>query len=364
MERKIWCMVEYYPTPENKASAFFVHNRVKYYQNNGAAVEVISDSARSSYQFDGISVITKQDFLCRKHEWKDSILICHAANIRHQYFFLKKYGRCFRKIVMFFHGHEILNINKVYSEPYAFEKKNPAKELLQNGYDCLKIRLWTQFIREHMNSLFLFFVSGWMKRQFMAATGISDEEMKNHCSVTYNAVGEMFENSRFDKDSQKEYDFITIRGNLDNSKYAVDIVNELAGLNPQKKFLLIGRGKYFTYNRKADNLEWINDVLAHTEILQYLDKSRYALMPTRTDAQGVMACEIATTGMPLITSDIEVCHEVFDGFGNVRFIDNHHIKPFDETFLKGFGEGGSGKYKSARTNQKEFSIIQSLGRNE
>ena len=360
MKAKIWCLVEYYPSAENIAAAFFVHNRNKYYQKSGAQVEVISDSAKESYQFDGISVLTKRDFLCRRHEWKGSILICHAANIRHQYFFLQQYGRCFKKIVMFFHGHEILNLNEVYPEPYAFEKRNPAKKLARNAYDSLKIRLWTRFIRQNMDSLFLFFVSGWMKRQFMMATGISEEEIRDHCSVTYNAVGELFENSRYDKDSPKEYDFITIRGNLDNSKYAVDIVNALAGLNPQKSFLLIGRGQYFAHNRKADNLQWMNTVLDHAGIMQYLNKSRYALMPTRTDAQGVMACEIATTGMPLITSDIEVCHEIFDGFDNVVFIDHHHLKPFGEPFLSCFGGGGNARYTSARTNRKEFSVIQSL----
>ena len=45
-------------------------------------------------------------------------------------------------------------------------------------------------------------------------------------------------------------------------------------------------------------------------------------MHTRTDAQGVMMCEMATFGMPLITSDISVCHEVFDGFNGVGFISN------------------------------------------
>ena len=43
----------------------------------------------------------------------------------------------------------------------------------------------------------------------------------------------------------------------------------------------------------------------------------------RADAQGVMACEMATFGIPLITSNIDVCKEVFEGFENVAFIDNN-----------------------------------------
>ena len=59
------------------------------------------------------------------------------------------------------------------------------------------------------------------------------------------------------------------------------------------------------------------------EIIEYLNDSRCALMPTRADAQGVMACEMATFGIPLITSDIDICREIFRDFGNVGFINNN-----------------------------------------
>ena len=67
---------------------------------------------------------------------------------------------------------------------------------------------------------------------------------------------------------------------------------------------------------------WVDKHLSHEEIVRYLDESRCALLPTRADAQGVMACEMATFGIPLITSDLEVCSEVFDGFRNVALISN------------------------------------------
>ena len=57
-------------------------------------------------------------------------------------------------------------------------------------------------------------------------------------------------------------------------------------------------------------------------MIDLLNKSKCALMPTRTDAQGVMACEMATFGIPLVTTDLPVCHEVFDTFTNVQFINN------------------------------------------
>ena len=46
------------------------------------------------------------------------------------------------------------------------------------------------------------------------------------------------------------------------------------------------------------------------KMIAILNSAKCALMPTRTDAQGVMMCEMVAFGMPLITSDIPVCHEV------------------------------------------------------
>ena len=106
----------------------------------------------------------------------------------------------------------------------------------------------------------------------------------------------------------------------------MDIVNRLAFNTPDMKFLLIGRGEYFQWRERAPNLKWLDTVLTHCEIIECLNRARFALMPTRTDAQGLMMCEMAAYGMPVITSDIPVCHEVFSDFPNVDYIDNHDVR--------------------------------------
>ena len=45
-----------------------------------------------------------------------------------------------------------------------------------------------------------------------------------------------------------------------------------------------------------------------------------------------MSCELVTYGIPLISSDIEVCREILGGFQNVRLIRNDDI---DQTDLLG-----------------------------
>ena len=68
-------------------------------------------------------------------------------------------------------------------------------------------------------------------------------------------------------------------------------------------------------------------------MVDYINSAKCALMPTRTDAQGVMMCEMATFGIPLITSDIPVCHEVFKEWEGIGFISNEHYTEDDITLI-------------------------------
>lgn len=161
-----------------------------------------------------------------------------------------------------------------------------------------------------------------MLEQFEKWVKIDRNELFDRYTITYNSVGRVFEKESYNPDKNKVYDFIIIRSNLDGSKYCIDVVNRIAEENPNYKFLIIGRGEFFKYNKKSNNVEWINKNLRHDEMIDLLNKSKSALMPTRTDAQGVMACEMATFGIPLVTTDLPVCHEVFDTFTNLQFINN------------------------------------------
>ena len=47
-------------------------------------------------------------------------------------------------------------------------------------------------------------------------------------------------------------------------------------------------------------------------------------MLTRRDTQGVMSCELVTYGIPLITSNLPICKEIFGKIPNVVYIDNEN----------------------------------------
>ena len=356
-------LVADYPNLDGGLALTYVRTRNVYYKEHGVEVDVLNFSAKKGYEIDGIRVFSLREFKQNFKSGKYDLLICHAPNLRNHYIFLRRYGNLFSKIVFFFHGHEVLKVNKVYSKPYPYVKSNYLQEVLQNVYDDFKFHVWRSYINRYYQKLYFISVSKWMREQFIRWVHPMECALENRNFITYNCVGSVFEKEMYDAVSPKLYDFVTIRANLDGSKYSVDIVNDLAKNHPDLKFLLIGKGNFFDYNEKAPNLTWRDCRLNHKEMINILNSARCALMPTRTDAQGVMMCEMATFGMPLITSDLPVCHEVFDGFDGVGFLSNDAVAACDLVELYNnvkIGAGKNGRYFYSIVGKEELSILQGI----
>lgn len=362
---KVLVAVEAYPDLQGGVSLYYVHVRNMCYQDNDIQVTVLNFSADEDYCIDGISVIT-MDTYRKNEESYGNVLILHACNIRHHLQFLKKYGNRYHDHIFFFHGHEVLRCSKVYPVPYDYVKKNVFSEYYKDIYDIFKLRVWKKYFQKNYKKIQFVFVSHWMYDQFRKWIKLDLFYLEGRYHIIYNCIGKEFEDISYDDTCRKEYDFISIRSDFDGSKYCVDVVCRLAKENPELKFCLVGRGQYFDYNEKPDNLHVITKYLKHDEMLKYFDYSKCALMPTRTDAQGVMACEIATYGMPMITSDIPVCKEVFESFDNVGFISND-IKMqdlqnvYNNIKVKRINQKNE-KYFSKNTNQKEVELLKTLGK--
>lgn len=309
-----------YPDINGKTSMMYVRMRNMYYIQNGIDVTVLNFATKQNYIIDKIRVISLNSY--KKQISHYDALIIHASNIRNHYLFLIRYGKKFSKLIFFYHGHEVLAVNKVYPKPYPYIRYSIIKNFLQNCYDSFKLCLWRHYIPKVIYKSYFIFVSQWMYREFIKYVRLPESMLDNHFSIIYNSVDKIFEEQVFDNLRNKKYDFITIRANLDGSKYAIDIVNKIAQNTPTGKFLVVGKGNFFKYYLKADNITWLDKVLTHDEIISLLQESRFALMPTRTDAQGVMMCEMAAFGIPVITSDIPVCREIFGNFANVTYIHN------------------------------------------
>ncbi len=320
--KSILVLAAAYPDNDGNVALMYVHVRNKYYIHHDIDVTVLNFSAKSDYTYEDIKVITLNTYKNEKKKY--DVLVLHAANIRNHYRFLKKYGDNFDHFIFFYHGHEVLKINEVYPEPYSYVKKSNAFfQKLRNRYDDYKCNVWHNYLPKVAEKSDFVYVSNWLFEKFKLYVKLDETDLKNHVHIINNSVGNIFEENSYNHESEKIYDFITIRNIMDNSKYCIDLVDSLARKYKQFKFLVIGQGRYYQINAIPDNVTWLDTVLTHEEMLCYINNSKCGLLLTREDTQGVMTCELATYGVPVITSDIEVCHEMFDDIENVFMISNN-----------------------------------------
>ncbi len=71
---------------------------------------------------------------------------------------------------------------------------------------------------------------------------------------------------------------------MDLSVYCFDLITKLAQDNPWQIFLVIGKDEWFLYHEQLENLSLNNMMLDHETLIRYINKSRFALMPTRQDS--------------------------------------------------------------------------------
>lgn len=252
---KVLVLAADYPDNKGHVALMYIHSRNVYYSVHGIDVTVINFSVSEKYYIDGIKVIPLSDY--DKSAETYPVLICHAANLRNHYRFLRKYGDRFPKFIFFFHGHEVLKVRETYSTPYSYMKtRGITDSFVQDFYDAYKLSVWRHYYTKVKDKSILIFVSGWMRDRFEHYVKL-DVEMFDHYIIPNN-VGKIFEERSYAPDVPKKYDFITIRNNLDGSKYCIDIVNNLAKENPDITFCVVGKGTYFEHNEKADNITWLN----------------------------------------------------------------------------------------------------------
>lgn len=196
--------------------------------------------------------------------------------------------------------------------------------------------------------------------EFKKFTGLNENLLKKHVYIINNSVGKVFEENNYQNKFNKKYDFITIRNMLDQSVYCIDLLCKIAENNPNKKFLLIGKGQYFKYNMRPENIEWIDKFLNHDEMLKYVDQAKCALMLTRRDTQGVMSCELATYGIPIITSKLEICQEIFEGIKNVSYIENDNLEDINLSEIN-MSVINNGMYKKTDKFSYENTVKREIG---
>ena len=314
MVKKILVVVEDYPNEINAYPMAYVHTRNKTYLNKGYDIEisVLSFKCKKSYIWDGVKVYSEKEIYEMGVD-KFNSFISHAPNVKNHIRFFKM--NKINDITFFIHGHEVLNVNKYYPKPYSWDKEKNM--FLRRIYDYFKLKIISRFFMSNNDFKFIF-VSKWMENE--ALKNLKIKKLAN-TFIIHNPINEQFSLKLFDQRNDKKYDFITVRP-LNGAKYCMDVVYKLAEKHPEFQFKIIGKGDFFKYNRKIDNIDWDNNFYKPNELLKMLNEAKVALMPTRLDSQGVMMCELATYGMPIITSDIPICYEMLDGYEQSYFINN------------------------------------------
>lgn len=342
---------------ESYQTSAYIQTRNEYYQLNGINVTVIDFKAEKNYVLRDVQVITYNFY--KTNHLNFDVLILHAPNIKHHMTFLILYGNRFPRFVFFFHGHEVVRINDTYPKEYPYIKSNNIiHRIAQEIYDTIKLAGWHYYLPRISAKSDYVFVSRHFFDEFKDYVGLSSVDLNNRVHIINNPVGAEFLTNSYDNSYEKEYDLITIRSNMDDSTYCIDLVTKIARDNPELKFLIIGKGEWFKYNEKPNNITWIDRFINHEDMLKYINSARCALMPTRRDTQGVMSCEMATFGIPLITSDIEICKEIFEGFVNVYYMKS--TNDFKEIFVSAINNQVQEKvilYDNNNTIDKELYLL-------
>ncbi|WP_172668349.1 glycosyltransferase [Sphingobium sp. YBL2] len=315
---RILILTEDYPSREKPYAMAYVHSRSVSYLGAGVTPVVGSFRCKESYDIDGVKVV----YPSRRIASQFDIIFCHAPNLKNHFRLLR--SLCRKTIVLFIHGHEVLH-NSDYPTPYEWRKS--WKDLLASTYDHVKLVTFPYIIKllAKNNTIKFVFVSSWMKEQFERRINIDLHDFE--CAIIANSVHPIFRKRTYAR-SEKSEDVITIRP-LDQSKYAIDLVLECARANPKINFDVYGKGVFFNHNASPKNLRWFDRFVPQSSLPELLNQYKLALMPTRYDAQGVSVCEMATFGMPVVTSNIPICREMFSSFNNVTLVDNRHFGLID-----------------------------------
>ncbi len=348
---KLLVLSQDYPDESDSQKFGYVHSRNKYYIAAGLNVLVLAFNAQKEYIFETVTV-TNADSFKRKFDINlfDAI-ISHAPNWRNHLRFLYTHEKT-KRIFFFIHGHEALKRSDYYPLPYPkFRSKFFfLKRGIVNLYDNLKLIALKNYFTKRLLSqqVKLIFVSEWMKNEFLRNINIWSELIENNSVIIYNCAAKELLDFKYNCSSMEKIKIITIR-QFDNPKYAVDLVLKAANDNPQFEFHLFGYGKFFEDVIVPINLKIFNKFFDHQSMPDLLNQYTAAFMPTRLDSQGVMMCEMASYGIPLITSDLPICHEMLKGFSNVFFISNNSEKIPLEDFINSIN-------LNSKNNKDKFSF--------
>jgi glycosyltransferase involved in cell wall biosynthesis len=319
---KILVICQDYPNSRNPSVMTFAHARDVSYREFGHEVEVLSFAAKTAYERDGIPVFPEIGL--NRHVGEFDVWVMHMPNLRNHLRWLLKHRAMLKRLIMIIHGHEFITWTSCVPQvfPIAWNWKTVLKQWAGYCYDWLKLKIWRIYFQTRLGRrTSLIFVSDYILKEAERCIGVSFDNLGIEHKVIHNPIHRAFEGNRYTQPTSPLADFVTIRP-FDEPKYGVDIVCRFARSHPRYTFHIHGRGEYFKHCQPPPNVTVIEQFYPPQELPKLLGQYRCALLPTRWDSQGVLMCEIAAFGMPLLVSDLEICRQMVGTFPNVGFFSN------------------------------------------
>ena len=341
----------------------FTHARNLMYTRAGHDVEVLSFSSREPYNWDGIDVCP-ESYLTKQRLKLYDVVVFHSPNLRNHLRFILMHRRSIRAEVLIAHGFEFINWCHQVGRPFNFQLTWALriKFAFRSIYDQIKIRVWAFYFKMRRSQLNLVFVSHWLRHNAENCLGLNLERFTAVTEIN-NPVHPLFIENSYQADGEKDADFVTIRS-FDEPKYAMDVVLEFAKKHPQWTFHVFGHGHYFEHFLPPPNLKVIQQRFKQSQLPDLLNRYRAALLPTHWDSQGVLMCEMACFGIPLVVSDLPICRTMVGEFSNVVFIDNRDpvLNELPDQVLN--SELAKRKFAFEQTVGKELRLFEDLIQND
>lgn len=317
-KKRILLITPSYPSPDNLYACGFVHSRVKEYIKQGLEVEVASVYKYNSmayYEIEGVPVYRtdysqlRSILMGRKYD----ALLVHFFDEEYAYYLDTSYIKD-TPIFLWNHGADILYWNyKEFYTPY-FTDEYVLPQYLEKSY-----KKRDKYIKKFADkeNVYWIFVSESERKE---AEKMHNLNFSNSIIIPNIINQDIFSYTK--KDPELRKNIFMVRRFDNTKKYAIDIavltILELARrpFFGELSFYICGEGDYHSQLvepiRKYPNVHIINNFLTHEQIKEYHDKCGIGLFPTRQDTQGVSALEAASSGLAVVTSDLEVIHEYFD----------------------------------------------------
>ena len=150
----ILVLAEAYPTQGQPAALRYIHSRNLAYRENGHDVEVINFSASSDYAIDGITVFGADSGAGIDASNYDIVLL-HAPNLKHHIKWWSRHKSEIKALILFAHGHEFLDADKVYPAEFDFVQRPVIRGLVRKIYDRVKLAYWARLpgdLRQQMDA--------------------------------------------------------------------------------------------------------------------------------------------------------------------------------------------------------------------